>query len=56
MNYSQAKLIIYSPEAYDQDEVYDAACYVIGNMQATHEDIYQASHVLCDITFQMGVS
>jgi hypothetical protein len=39
MTYTQAKLIIWNPAAYDRDQVINAAKFILSKLQARQEDI-----------------
>ncbi len=46
MNYTQAKLRIWNPDAYSKDEVRKAAVYIIGTIGARKEDLHQAYNLI----------
>lgn len=46
MTYTQAKLIIWNPRAYDKAKVREAAIYILGTTGARREDVDQATNLL----------
>ena len=46
MTYAQAKLIIWNPDAYPRAKVLQAAAFVLGTLDASSEDISQASLII----------
>jgi hypothetical protein len=47
MNYTRAKLIIWNPDAYERDQVREAALYIVSQLHARREDLDQAALVFC---------
>ena len=43
MNYTQAKLIIWNPNAYDRAKVRAAVVFILGCLSARREDLDQAA-------------
>ena len=46
MTYAQAKLRVWSPEAYTKAQVHEAAIWLLGCLSAHPEDVLQAMAVL----------
>lgn len=46
MTYTQAKLIIWNPAAYDKARVRAAVVFILGCMTARREDLDQASNLI----------
>jgi hypothetical protein len=43
MNYNQAKMIIWNPDAYDAKTLRQAVLFILSSLSAKREDVDQAS-------------
>lgn len=46
MTHTQAKLIIWHPDAYPRQKVREAAIFILGKLNVSRDDIRQATLVL----------
>lgn len=46
MTYAQARLIVWNPAAYARQALFAAAAFILGTLDASDEDVAQASGVL----------